>query len=221
MLLSASSLDVGIVILCSCIVLVFIAYWAGFILRHKYNLRIKLPFFGKRTTEVVEEQIEPFSTTTTTTTSVVTYDSSPAIQIPPIDFSEVLSQIGRVNAILTDRYDQIDRMVSVLPMKLLETLKGSVAHAKGDLGEFIQLLRLKADYDIVLPLGDIVDYLCIKLPKQDRDTNEDIAGTIDFVEVKTNSSRLSPAQKKFRDLVVSKQINFKQVTVKLNDIKEM
>ena len=106
-----------------------------------------------------------------------------------------------------------DDIIKTLPSKVLATLKGATNSLQGDLGEHIQLLKLKADYDILIPLGSIVDYIGIKFP------NENNEGTLDFIEVKTNNSRLSSSQKKLQDLVVRRKIGFKQVTVKIDDIQ--
>lgn len=127
-------------------------------------------------------------------------------------FLEVISRIGLV----INNHKEMDELVKGLPQKVLESIRGSASNLRGDLGEYIQLLKLKADYDIIMPMGDIVDYICIKFP----DEETGFLGALDFVEVKTGNSRLSQSQKKVRSVIQNKAINFKQVLVRLNDIKE-
>lgn len=136
---------------------------------------------------------------------------------PKIQTSEFNTEpIAREISHLAGRNVVLEEQLRSLPHKILESLRGSMANMRGELGEYIQLLRLKADYDIIIPLGDIVDYIGIKFPS----TDDGDDGSIDFIEVKTNNSRLSPAQKKFKSLILNKYIGFKQVTVKLNDINK-
>ena len=127
-------------------------------------------------------------------------------------FDIVTKVVGDVNILYTST-KATDEMMKSLPSKVLATLKGATNSLQGDLGEHIQLLKLKADYDILIPLGSIIDYIGIKFP------NETVEGSVDFIEVKTNNSRLSSSQKKLQDLVNRRKIGFKQVTVRVEDIQ--
>ena len=131
---------------------------------------------------------------------------------PPPDLTPLLREIGAI----TNKHFTLEEQVKQLPHKVLESLRGSMSNIRGDLGEYIQLLKLKADYDIILPIGDIVDYIGIRF----EDPDNGVIGAVDFIEVKTNGSRLSHAQKKFRTLVAKNLVGFKQVTIRLNDLKE-
>lgn len=142
------------------------------------------------------------------------YENEILPKIQPTEFNA--EPIAREISHLAGRNIVLEEQLRSLPHKILESLRGSMANMRGELGEYIQLLRLKADYDIIIPLGDIVDYIGIKFPS----TDDGDDGSIDFIEVKTNNSRLSPAQKKFKSLILNKYIGFKQVTVKLNDINK-
>lgn len=117
---------------------------------------------------------------------------------------------------LSDRMSSIEETVKTTPTKVLETIKGSTNQLRGALGEFIQFTKLKAEYDSIISLGDVVDYIAIKYPSEGKD------GTIDFIEVKTGSARLNSYQRHVRDLIKAKKIGFKSVKVTLDelDVKE-
>lgn len=144
-----------------------------------------------------------------------TYRNQPAqnaAQAPSTDLSPLLKEI----AVMANKYNGLEDQLKTMPHKVLESLRGSASNIRGDLGEYIQLLKLKADYDIIIPIGDIIDYIGIRFD----DAENGIEGKVDFIEVKTNNSRLSHAQKRFRYLVNKNLVGFKQVTVRLNDLKE-
>ena len=64
-------------------------------------------------------------------------------------------------------------------------------------------LKLNADYDRIIPLGNIVDFICIKLPKDGKE------GHIDFVDIKTGgSAKLSKDQVGLKRLIEEKKIKF-------------
>lgn len=126
---------------------------------------------------------------------------------------DIVTKVAGDVGILYTGAKATDEMMKGLPSKVLATLKGATNSLQGDLGEHIQLLKLKADYDILIPLGSIVDYIGIKFP------NENTEGSLDFIEVKTNNSRLTSSQKKVQDLVNRRKIGFKQVTVRVEDIQ--
>ena len=54
--------------------------------------------------------------------------------------------------------------VESLPNKVLQTIIGSSNNQKGALGELIGYINLRASYDSIIPLSDIVDFVGIKLP---------------------------------------------------------
>lgn len=124
-----------------------------------------------------------------------------------------LKQLEDSLACVKSQNNSTNAAMQEIPNKILGVFKSSMNNLKGDLGEFIQLLRLKADYDIVIPLGDVVDFLCIRFP------SEEHAGTVDFIEVKTNSSRLSISQKIVRELLKGGKVGFKSVRVTVNDLR--
>jgi predicted Holliday junction resolvase-like endonuclease len=102
----------------------------------------------------------------------------------------------------------IHKVVENIPNKVLQSITSSTNVHKGALGELIGYVQLHAQYDRIIPLGNIVDFVCIKFP------SESCTGQIDFVDVKTGSkSRLSKDQKELQSLIEEKKINFVKLKV--------
>ena len=103
--------------------------------------------------------------------------------------------------------------VESLPNKVLQTIIGSSNNQKGALGELIGYINLRASYDSIIPLSDIVDFVGIKLPSDKED------GHIDFIEVKTGTrSRLSDDQVGLKKIIKDKHINF--IKLKVDTIQD-
>lgn len=95
-----------------------------------------------------------------------------------------------------------------IPGKVLQSVQGSVNANKGVLGELITVLKLRAEYDRIIPVSDIVDFICIKLP------NDTHPGSVDFVEVKSGKAkRLTTEQKQLQKLLLDKKVQFVKVEV--------
>lgn len=110
----------------------------------------------------------------------------------------------QVNVNLKPLQDAMDG----LPNKVLQSITSSSNTHKGALGELIGYLQLHASYDRIIPLGNIVDFVCIKLPD---DTS---MGHIDFIDIKTgNRCRLSKDQRALQRLIQEKRINFIKLKV--------
>lgn len=110
----------------------------------------------------------------------------------------------QVNVNLKPLQDAIES----LPNKVLQSITSSSNTHKGTLGELIGYLQLHASYDRIIPLGGIIDFICIKFPDKSG------PGHIDFVDIKTgNRCRLSKDQRALQDLIKEKQINFIKLKV--------
>lgn len=121
---------------------------------------------------------------------------------------DMIQALGRLNTSLSDMNASLEKV----PSKTLQTIQGSANNSTGKLGELIQLLKLKEAYDRVIPLSSVADFLCVKL------ATDVEAGSIHFVEVKSNKSSLSSDQKKFRALFEQPgtDISFKTVKVEVS-----
>jgi len=110
----------------------------------------------------------------------------------------------QVNVNLKPLQDAIDG----LPNKVLQSITSSSNTHKGALGELIGYLQLHASYDRIIPLGNIVDFVCIKLP------SDSSTGHVDFIDIKTgNRCRLSKDQRALQKLIQEKRINFIKLKV--------
>jgi len=99
-------------------------------------------------------------------------------------------------------------VMEALPNKVLQSITASSNTHKGVLGELIGYISLRAQYDRIIPLGNIVDFVCIRFP------TEDDPGCVDFIDVKTGDRcRLSKDQRKLQQLINDKSINFVKLTV--------
>lgn len=109
-----------------------------------------------------------------------------------------------VNVDLKPILDTLDE----LPHKVLQSVQSSANVHKGALGELIGYMKLHAEYDRIIPLNNIVDFICIKLP------SKDVEGYIDFVDVKTgDKARLSKDQRALQALIKEKKINFVKLKI--------
>lgn len=104
--------------------------------------------------------------------------------------------------------EPLERRIRDVPNRVLQSIQGSVNTHKGALGELIGYLELRGKYDRIIPLGNIVDFICIRFPT---DTDE---GTLDFIDVKTGgASRLSKDQRSLQGLIHDKKIGFVKLKV--------
>lgn len=117
---------------------------------------------------------------------------------------------------LTIDITALQRTIDNIPVKVLQTINGSINSAKGPLGELVGYLQIRASYDRIIPLGDITDFIAIKLPSIDQEGKE-IEGHVDFIDVKTgDKSRLSKDQRALQKLIQEKKINF--IKLRIDDI---
>src|SRR5688572_18828449 len=68
-----------------------------------------------------------------------------------------------------DLYKQVDG----LPVRILQTIQGSINPQKGKMAELLTYAELRYDYDRIIPLGWPIDFIGIKNNQR-----------IDFIEVK-------------------------------------
>src|SRR5437762_3281406 len=66
------------------------------------------------------------------------------------------------------------RQVEGLPVRVLQTIQGSINPQKGKMAELLTYAELRYDYDRIIPLGSPIDYIGIKNNSH-----------IDFIEVKS------------------------------------
>lgn len=105
-----------------------------------------------------------------------------------------------------DLYRQVDN----LPLKVLQTIQGSINPQKGKMAELLTYAELRYDYDRIIPLGWPIDFIGIK--NGDR---------IDFIEVKSGvSSLLTDEEKHIKNLIVSGRVNFRLIKVTEEEVSK-
>ncbi|MGD9118402.1 MAG: Holliday junction resolvase-like protein, partial [Dehalococcoidia bacterium] len=108
-----------------------------------------------------------------------------------------------------DSVKEIQRILESLPRDVLKSITSSEAVRAGKLNELLATLEL-THYDRLFYLGgNPVDFVGIKYGQG-----------IDFIEVKTGKSALSPDEKELRDLIECKMVNYVPLTVKRIGIAE-
>ena len=105
---------------------------------------------------------------------------------------------------------KLEQMLAAMPNKLLQALKSSTSNLRGAMAEHISFLKLASDYDRLIPIGNVVDFIGIKFDSK-KDTFD---GHIDFIDIKTGKSRLTQDQMKVKRLADSGRTRF--VKIKIN-----
>lgn len=103
-----------------------------------------------------------------------------------------------------DLYRQVDN----LPLKVLQTIQGSINPQKGKMAELLTYAELRYDYDRIIPLGWPIDFVGIK--NNDR---------IDFIEVKSGTTHvLTDEEKHIKNLIHQGRVNFRLIKVSEDEI---
>ncbi len=102
------------------------------------------------------------------------------------------------------------RKVDTLPLRILQTIQGSINPQKGKMAELLTYAELRYDYDRIIPLGQPVDFIGIK-------NNQ----TIDFIEIKSGESFvLTDEEKHIKKLVASGRVNFRLIKITEAEINQ-
>lgn len=102
------------------------------------------------------------------------------------------------------------RKVDTLPLRILQTIQGSINPQKGKVAELLTYAQLRLDYDRIIPLGQPIDFIGIK-------NNE----RIDFIEVKSGESFvLTEEEKHIKKLIASGLINFRLIKITEAEINQ-
>lgn len=115
-----------------------------------------------------------------------------------------------------DRLTEMEDKLEGIPNKVLESINGSISNHKGKLAELIAYINLKAGYDKVIPLGNIVDFLGIRF------ATESDPGTFDFIDIKNGkSARLSHDQKQLQKLIQGQRIQFLKIQITTDNVTDL
>jgi len=107
---------------------------------------------------------------------------------------------------IIDLYKKVD----TLPLRILQTIQGSINPQKGKVAELLTYAELRYDYDRIIPLGWPIDFVGIK-------NNE----RIDFIEVKSGESFvLTDEEKHIKKLIVEGKVNFRLIKITESEINQ-
>lgn len=114
----------------------------------------------------------------------------------------------RQENIPTDLID-LYKGVQELPVRVLQTIQGSINPQKGKMAELLTYAELRYDYDRIVPLGWPIDFIGIK-------NNE----RIDFIEVKSGVSHvLTEEEKHIKNLIAAGRVNFRLIKVTEDEVQ--
>jgi len=103
---------------------------------------------------------------------------------------------------------EVQDIVEKLPHDVIQSLTRSLATRTGKLNELLATLEF-TQYDRLFYLGDPIDFVGVKYGE-----------TVDFIEVKTGKFRLTDDERKLRELIEAKQVNYVPLSVEKIGIAE-
>lgn len=97
-----------------------------------------------------------------------------------------------------------------VPAKVLAAIQGSINPQKGKMAELLTYAQIRYDYDVIIPLGQPIDFIGIKRGEK-----------IDFIEVKSGDNHtLSPNELEIQKLVKTGKVNFRLLVVKDQELHQ-
>ena len=127
------------------------------------------------------------------------------VKIPAIEELESKLRFALASAVSVK---EIQDTLEDLPHDLLESITRSLGRRTGKLNELLATFEL-TQYDRLFYLGEPIDFVGIKYGEG-----------IDFIEVKTGKARLTEDEKRLKDLIESKRVNYVPLSVNKIGIAE-
>ena len=103
---------------------------------------------------------------------------------------------------------EIQDVVAKLPYDVIQSITRSLATRTGKLNELLATLEF-TQYDRLFYLGDPIDFVGVKYGE-----------TVDFIEVKTGKFRLTEDEKKLRELIEARRVNYVPLSVEKIGVAE-
>jgi len=127
------------------------------------------------------------------------------VEVPAIDELEAKLRFALASAASVK---EIQDALAGLPHDVLESITRSLGKRTGKLNELLATFEL-TKYDRLFYLGEPVDFVGIKYDEG-----------IDFIEVKTGKARLTEDEKRLKDLIELKMVNYVPLSVQRIGIAE-
>jgi len=127
------------------------------------------------------------------------------VKIPAIEELESKLRFALASAVSVR---EIQDTLEDLPHDLLESITRSLGRRTGKLNELLATFEL-TQYDRLFYLGEPIDFVGIKYGEG-----------VDFIEVKTGKARLTEDEKRLKDLIDSKLVNYVPLSVQKIGIAE-
>jgi len=127
------------------------------------------------------------------------------VEIPAIAELESKLRFALASAVSVK---EIQDSLDDLPHDLLESITRSLGRRTGKLNELMATFEL-TQYDRLFYLGEPIDFVGVKYGEG-----------VDFIEVKTGKSRLTEDEKKLKNLIDSKLVNYLHLSVNKIGIAE-
>ena len=127
------------------------------------------------------------------------------VEVPAIEELENKLRFALASAVSVK---EIQDTLEDLPHDLLESITRSLGRRTGKLNELLATFEL-TQYDRLFYLGEPIDFVGIKYGEG-----------VDFIEVKTGKARLTEDEKRLKDLIDSKLVNYVPLSVQKIGIAE-
>jgi len=127
------------------------------------------------------------------------------VEVPAIEELESKLRFALASAVSVR---EIQDTLDDLPHDLLESITHSLGRRTGKLNELLATFEL-TQYDRLFYLGEPIDFVGIKYGEG-----------VDFIEVKTGKARLTEDERRLKDLIDSKLVNYVPLSVQKIGIAE-
>ena len=127
------------------------------------------------------------------------------VEVPAIEEMESKLRFALASAASVK---EIQDTLADLPHDLLESITRSLGQRTGKLNELMATFEL-TKYDRLFYLGEPIDFVGVKYGEG-----------IDFIEVKTGKARLTEDEKKLKELIDAKMVNYVPLSVQRIGIAE-
>ncbi len=127
------------------------------------------------------------------------------VEVPAIEELESKLRFALASAVSVK---EIQDTLEDLPHDLLESITRSLGRRTGKLNELLATFEL-TQYDRLFYLGEPIDFVGIKYGEG-----------VDFIEVKTGKARLTEDERKLKELIDAKMVNYTQLSVNKIGIAE-